>query len=146
MVKVIWQTATWPHMDGSIVFVRWRQCAPNLTLAFLDQPESTYRTASRSVQSFAQLMAGSPYTLQRAAALPLKTAPLHGVSGPHLNYASLSIWHYSKTGCDGMGTCYEKKTMTGWRSVWNMRWRAPDQEVDQRGCGERLCTKKLPCT
>jgi len=22
-----------------------------------------------------------------------------------------------------------------------MRWRAPDQEVDQRGCGERLCKK-----
>ena len=22
-----------------------------------------------------------------------------------------------------------------------MRWRAPDEEVDQRGCGERLCEK-----
>jgi len=29
----------------------------------------------------------------------------------------------------------------GWRNVWNMRWRAPDQEVDQRGHGERLCRK-----
>ena len=29
----------------------------------------------------------------------------------------------------------------GWRSVWNMRWRAPGQEVDQRGRGERLCKK-----
>ena len=25
--------------------------------------------------------------------------------------------------------------------TWNMRWRAPDQEVDKRGCGERLCKK-----
>jgi len=25
-----------------------------------------------------------------------------------------------------------KKTLIGWRNVWNMRWRAPDQEVDQR--------------
>ena len=25
--------------------------------------------------------------------------------------------------------------------LWNMRWRAPDQEVDQRGRGERLCIK-----
>ena len=35
----------------------------------------------------------------------------------------------------------EKKTMIGWRNVWNMTWRAPDQEVDQRGHGERLCRK-----
>jgi len=25
--------------------------------------------------------------------------------------------------------------------AWNMRWRAPDQEVDQRGHGRRLCKK-----
>jgi len=31
-----------------------------------------------------------------------------------------------------MGMCCEK-TLIGWRNVWNMRWRAPDQEVDQRG-------------
>jgi len=34
-----------------------------------------------------------------------------------------------------------QKTMIGWRNVWNMRWRAPDQEVDQWGCGQRLCKK-----
>jgi len=31
-----------------------------------------------------------------------------------------------------MGMCCEKKTMIGCRNVWNMRWRAPVQEVDQR--------------
>jgi len=34
-----------------------------------------------------------------------------------------------------------KKTLTGRRNVWNMRWRAPDQEVYQRGRGQRLCKK-----
>ena len=28
-----------------------------------------------------------------------------------------------------------------WACVAKRRWRAPDQEVDQRGCGERLCKK-----
>jgi len=41
--------------------------------------------------------------------------------------------------CDGMGMCCEKKTLIGWRNVWNMRWRAPDQKVDQRGHGKGLC-------
>jgi len=40
-----------------------------------------------------------------------------------------------------MGMCSEKKTLIGWRGVWNMRWRSPDQEVDQRRHGERLCIK-----
>jgi len=35
-----------------------------------------------------------------------------------------------------MGICCGKKTLIG-----NMRWRAPDQEVDQRRHGERLCQK-----
>ena len=45
--------------------------------------------------------------------------------------------------CDGIGMCCEKKTLIGWRNVWNMRWRAPDQEVDQRGRGQRLCRKTV---
>jgi len=40
-----------------------------------------------------------------------------------------------------MGMCCEKKKLIGRRNVWNMRWRAPDQEVDQRGHGERLYKK-----
>jgi len=35
-----------------------------------------------------------------------------------------------------------RKEDTDWmKNVWNMRWRAPDQEVDQRGHGRRLCKK-----
>ena len=26
------------------------------------------------------------------------------------------------------------------KNLWSMKWRAPDQEVDQRGLGERLCS------
>jgi len=40
-------------MDGSVVFARWRQCAPRLTRGVsLRQPESTSRTASPSAQLF----------------------------------------------------------------------------------------------
>jgi len=39
------------------------------------------------------------------------------------------------------GHVRKKKTPIGWRNVWNMRLRAPDQEVDQRGHGKRLSKK-----
>jgi len=43
--------------------------------------------------------------------------------------------------CDGMGMCCKIKTLIGWRNVWSMKRRAPDQEVDHRGHGKRLCKK-----
>ena len=49
--------------------------------------------------------------------------------------------YYSKTGCNGMGMCCEKKTMIGGRNVWSMKWRVPDQEVNKRKLGERLWKK-----
>jgi len=50
-VKVIWhEVASPPYTDGSIVFVRLRQCASPLTHASLGTPESTSQTPSRSVQ------------------------------------------------------------------------------------------------
>jgi len=31
VVKVIWhKPASQPHMDGSVVFIRWRQCTPHI--------------------------------------------------------------------------------------------------------------------
>ena len=30
---------------------------------------------------------------------------------------------------------------TDWAKKWSMRSRAPDQEVDQKGHGDRLCKK-----
>ena len=34
------------------------------------------------------------------------------------------------------------KEDTDWvKNVYNMRWRAADQEIDQKGRGERLCKK-----
>jgi len=40
------------HIDGSVVFVGLRQCAPHLTHASLVQPKSKTQMASRSVQPF----------------------------------------------------------------------------------------------
>jgi len=37
------------------------------------------------------------------------------------------------------GHVLRKQTLIGWRNVWSVRWRASDQEVDQRGVEERLC-------
>ena len=53
MVKVIWHKApSPPYTDGSVVFTRWRQCAPRLIHGSLDPPDSASQTASRSVQPF----------------------------------------------------------------------------------------------
>jgi len=70
-------------MDGSLVFARWRQCAPHLIHASLSPPESKSQTASRSVQPFLRssrqsvpislLYNGPPFPL-------LKIAPFHGGS------------------------------------------------------------------
>jgi len=55
MVEMIWhKAASPPHMDSSIAFARWRQCAPLSNACLLGPPESTSQTASRSVQPFLQ--------------------------------------------------------------------------------------------
>jgi len=41
-----------PHMGGSGVFARLRQCAPHVTHTSMGPPESTTQTASRSVKPF----------------------------------------------------------------------------------------------
>jgi len=58
---------------------------------------------------------------------------------------NLGTRYYSKTGCDGMGMCCKKNTMIGWRNVWSMKQRVIEQEMDQRGLGDRL-GKKLSST
>jgi len=93
-IKVIWHnTASPPQMDGSIVFVRWRQCAHmgghigatwqiRLNLYFLQhtQVDSPNGKSIGSAVS-AQLTAESPYTLQWATFSP-KIVPAHGGFGP----------------------------------------------------------------
>jgi len=39
------------------------------------------------------------------------------------------------------GHVLQKEDTDQVRNIWNMRWRAPDQEVDQRGHGKRLYKK-----
>jgi len=78
-------------MDGSIVFARWRQCVLLLVNTCFLGPIQVHVQNSISIGStiFAQLTAGSPYTLQWAAHCPPKIAPSHRVSGPQSNTWSL---------------------------------------------------------
>jgi len=69
VVKVIKQQADWqPHMNGSMIFARWRQCAPP-THTWFSEPNRVQIPNGISISSaaFAQLMARSRYALQRAA-------------------------------------------------------------------------------
>jgi len=79
VVKVIWQqAASQPHMDGSMVFARWRQCPapPNICLL-----ESTRVQIPSGISIGSAVFAGftveRPYTLQWAALSP-KNCPWSG--------------------------------------------------------------------
>jgi len=63
---------------GSLVFVRWHQCAPHLN-TFPNWAHRVQIPKGISITSagFAELTAKSRYTLQRAASCPLKIAPFH---------------------------------------------------------------------
>jgi len=65
------------------------------------------------------------------------------VKGWERDYCRIRWHNLGTTGCVVMGMSCERKTVIGWRNVWSMKWRAPDQEVDQRGLGERLCKKTV---
>jgi len=54
-----------PHMDGSIVFTMWRQCAPPSNTCFLGPTQvHILNDISTASAVFAQVMANCPYTLQ----------------------------------------------------------------------------------
>jgi len=67
-----------PNMDSSIVFVRWRQCAPHVTHASLGPPESSTQTASRSVQPFFHSSRQSVPIPYLGRTFSLKIAHCHG--------------------------------------------------------------------
>jgi len=74
-------------MDASIVFARWRQCAPPSNTCFLGPTQvHTPNDISAGSAVFAKLMSECPCTLQLAAPFhPLKIALVHGGSGPPSN-------------------------------------------------------------
>ena len=83
VVKVIWQqAASPPHMNGSMVFARWRQCVPEIHASL--GPFECISKNGMSIDSavLTQLTAVSRYTLQRAVPFPLKITPSHGGSEP----------------------------------------------------------------
>jgi len=65
-------------MDGTVVFARWRQCAPHLIHAPLSSPESTTQTASRSVQPFLHSSLQNVPILYNGPLFPLKIDPYRG--------------------------------------------------------------------
>jgi len=83
VVKAIRQQAsTPPRMDGSMVYARWRQCAPHLIHASLcPVPNQVKLPNSISIGAavFAQVTAEIRYTLQRPFLFPLKIATSHGL-------------------------------------------------------------------
>ena len=53
VVKIIWhQDTSPPHMDGLLLFTKWRQGAPHLIHALLSPPKFKSQTASQFVQPF----------------------------------------------------------------------------------------------
>jgi len=86
------------HMDGSIVFARWHQCAPHLIHGSFGPPKSrVYNPNSISTGSavLAPLMTDGHCT----AATSPRNYPSNGGSGPHLKHGSLghpspyAKWH-----------------------------------------------------
>ena len=111
MVKVIWhKAASPPHMDRSVVFARWRQCAPHInpkmvamatSLSTAGPPSNTWllgrigahKPNSISVGShvFGQGTAACPYTLQWDA-LPPQNSPFpRGDLDPHIICGSVRM-------------------------------------------------------
>jgi len=101
VVKVIWQEGpSPPYTDGSVVFARWRQCAPHLVYDSLGPPESTTQTASRSVQPFLHSSQQSVVACPHMS-FSLKTAPSFGFLGlPEFK------WSNPKRHLDGFSRFY----------------------------------------
>jgi len=108
VVKVIWhKTASLPHTDGSIVFARWHQCPHPcghigatwqiwLNLCFL-RPTRVHIPNGKSIGSdvYAQLMAESPYTLQRVTLSPKLPLPMGGFGRPCNSWLFGPFWDHN---------------------------------------------------
>jgi len=80
-----------PHMDSSIVFARWRHCAPHPVHACLGPPQSTSQTASWSVQPFLHSSRQRVFTLYNGPPFSPQNCPLAQGSGTHLIHASFGL-------------------------------------------------------
>ena len=81
-----------PNMVGSIGFVRWRYCAPPCNTCFLGPILVYNETASRSVHPFIHSSRQRVEIVQKRLSLsPLKIAPSHRGTEPHLIRDSLGL-------------------------------------------------------
>ena len=78
-------------MDGSVVFTRWRHCAPPPSTCFLGPTGVQIpNVITIGLAIFAQLMAERPHTLQWAALPPWKLPLPMGDMEPNLIHGSLT--------------------------------------------------------
>jgi len=76
-------------MDGSVVYAKLCQCDP---MCFLGRTRVQIpNVISISSAVFAQLTAGRPYTLQRAAPFPHQNRSLHAGSETPSNAAAVAV-------------------------------------------------------
>jgi len=90
-LRTVQQATLPPHMDGSRVYARLRQCAPHLGLihASLGQSESKSQTVSRPVQPFCTAHCRMYLYFTMGPSSPFKTASSHGDLDPIWYYGSL---------------------------------------------------------
>ena len=121
------KAASPPHIDGSVVFVRWRQCAPHLTHACLHPPESIPQTASQSGQPFLHSSRQKGTVVYNGPSLLLEIASCMGGSGHHQIHNSLgppesaTKRHLDRFGCFCRAHNHDRPTDRPCYSVCNKR-------------------------
>ena len=78
-------------MEGLIVFARWFQCAPHLTHAFFGKPEITPKQNLDRFSRFCIAHGRRSLNFTMGRPFDLKTALLHGGSGPPSNMWFLGL-------------------------------------------------------
>ena len=109
-------------MASSLNLRAWLSTISKFSLVYLLAWHPQLHTPYISSPNHCLLFAAHAHTIKTWFAVVPRLCHLILVFQPY-------TWYYSKTGCDGMGMCCEKKTMIGWRNVWSMKWRVPGQEV-----------------
>jgi len=88
--SILTKAASLPHMDGLMVFNRWRHCADHIIYVFLGSLEFQSETVSRSVQPFLYNSRQSFPILYNGPRAPSQNCSFpRGDLGIHLTHDSL---------------------------------------------------------
>jgi len=103
-------------MDRSIMFARWRQCAPPTNTCFLGPTPSPY--PKRHLERFSRFCTThgrESLYFTMGCPFPLKIAPTHGGSGPHLIH---TFWGHPSRCTNGLAVFVELMMMIDPRRDW----------------------------